>query len=52
MIWSKLLFKGVIYGIIEGTIIGFSRADTRSLDYSSYDLIVYMPLKKRSIPRL
>ena len=31
--------KGVIGGILEGSIIGVIEADTRSLDYSSDELI-------------
>ena len=35
-LWSKLL-KRVIWGNIYGSIMGFTRVDTRSLDYSSYE---------------
>ena len=38
MSYSLNSLKGVTYGIIYGTIIGVTKGDTRSLDYSSYDL--------------
>ena len=36
MSYSPNSLKGNIHGIIQGTTIGLSNGDARSLDYSSY----------------
>ena len=36
MSYSLNSLKGVISGIIYGSIIGFNKGDTRSLDYGSF----------------
>ena len=38
MSYSLNSLKGVIYGILWGTIIGVIKGDTRSLDNGSYEL--------------
>ena len=34
----KISFKGVLLGIIKGSIVGLIQGDTRSLDYGSHNL--------------
>ena len=40
--------KGLIWGIVYGTITGLIKGDTRSLDYSSYEKMKRFPVLRKT----